>query len=149
MILHLRPLVSMGEAFDHRLFWLGGIPEDIPVSHCALSLHSSVMNKVGIRMAFQVSPQRNPTSHRESDLATLRRTVVFVHGQPPSDVFSRIIYHLIVSYIRRTRRRDRSEGQELFQPAEVQNHPLRPAWVRKVNSVRRYLVHTSVSYAPS
>jgi len=69
-----------GGILDRRLPWLGEISEHTVISYRTLPLRSLVTNRVGIRTAFQVSPQVFPADHREADLTTLRRTVIFLHG---------------------------------------------------------------------
>ena len=115
-----------------------------PISHRTLPLRLLVMNRAGTRMVFQVSPPEDPTSRWEPDLSAIRCTVVFLHGQLfLSSILPQMI-HNRNSCVRWTRRRNQPEGQELLQPTEIQNRPLRSAWCWKIYSVRRYRVFASV-----
>ena len=140
----LRPWVSVGEtlatAYPGWRRLLG-----TPISHRTLPLRSLVMNRAGTRTEFQVSPRENPTGRREPDLTAIRCTVVFLHGQLLFlNIPSQVIHHRNISCVRWTRRRNQPEGQELLQPTEIQNRPLRSAWCWKVYSVRHHSALASV-----
>jgi hypothetical protein len=58
------------KSFDHCLRWARDTSGHTMISYRSLPLRSLVMNRVGTRMAFQVSPRSNPTGHQMFDLTT-------------------------------------------------------------------------------